>query len=144
MRRATVLAGALLLISSAMAQTYYKWTDASGVTHYGEQKPAAVKAQALHLRTDGTGPAPATTAAEPAPADVATDLQAAKSDFRKQACTTARDNLRLLSGRAMVLDTGTVQNPDDITTATKLSTEQRAAAKADAQKQVHQYCDRGW
>jgi hypothetical protein len=43
----------------------------------------------------------------------------------------------------MVLDTGTVQNPDDITTATKLSTEQRAAAKADAQKQVHQYCDRG-
>jgi hypothetical protein len=133
---------AATLAAAASAQTYYKWTDAKGVTHYSAQRPPAVKAQPLHLRSDQAEPAAAATAA-PSPATTANDLRAAKDDFAKQACVTARENLRLLSGSAMVLDTGTLQHPGDVTTATKLSTEQREAAKAEAHKQIDQYCDRG-
>lgn len=136
----TLLAATLAVAASA--QTYYKWTDAKGVTHYSAQRPPAVKAQPLHLRSAQSAPPAAATAAPP-PASTANDLRAAKDDFAKQACATARENLRLLSGSAMVLDTGTLQHPGDVTTATKLSTEQREAAKAEAQKQIDQYCDRG-
>lgn len=136
----TLLAATLAVAASA--QTYYKWTDAKGVTHYSAQRPPTVKAKSLHLRSDGPAPAAAATAAPP-PATTANDLRAAKDDFAKQACATARENLRLLSGSAMVLDTGTLQHPGDVTTATKLSTEQREAAKAEAHKQIDQYCDRG-
>lgn len=136
----TLLAATLAVAASA--QTYYKWTDAKGVTHYSAQRPSAVKAKSLHLRSDGPAPAAAATAAPP-PATTANDLRAAKDDFAKQACATARENLGLLSSTAMVLDTGTLQHPGDVTTATKLSTEQREAAKAEAHKQIDQYCDRG-
>jgi hypothetical protein len=136
----TLLAATLAVAASA--QTYYKWTDAKGVTHYSAQRPSAAKAQPLHLLSNQPAPPAASTAAPPA-ASTASDLQAAKQDFAKQACVTARENLRLLSGSAMVLDTGTLQHPGDVTTATKLSTEQREAAKAEAHKQIDQYCDRG-
>jgi len=136
----TLLAATLAVAASA--QTYYKWTDAKGVTHYSAQRPLTGKAQPLRLRSNQPAPPAASTAAPPA-ASTASDLQVAKQDFAKQACVTARENLRLLSGSAMVLDTGTLQHPGDVTTATKLSTEQREAAKADAHKQIDQYCDRG-
>lgn len=133
---------AATLAATASAQTYFKWTDAKGVTHYSEQRPAAVKAQPLHLRNNVSAPASVATAAPP-PASTANDLRAAKDAFAKQACATARENLRLLSSSAMVLNTGTLQHPEDVTTASKLSTEQREAAKAKAQSQIDQYCDRG-
>lgn len=142
MRRMAVTFLATTLAAAASAQTYYKWTDAHGVTHYSAQQPPAVKAQPLHLRGDAPAPAVAATVTPP-PATTAQDLNAAKDDFRKQACTTARDNLRVLSGPSMVLDTGTLEHPDDVTTASKLSTEQRAAATVSAHRQIDQYCDRG-
>jgi hypothetical protein len=131
-----------MLVAGASAQTYYKWTDAKGVTHYSAQRPAAVKAQPLNLRNDEAAPATAATAPS-APAATANALRAAQHDFAKQACATARANLRLLSSTAMVLDTGTLQHPGDVTTATTLSAEQRTAAAAKAQRQIDQYCERG-
>jgi Domain of unknown function (DUF4124) len=131
------------MITTAVAQAVYKWTDATGVTHYSEQPPPqAVKAKQLQLK--GAAPAPAVSApsATPPPS-AATALDAAKSDFRKQACTTANNNLKLLSGRRMVLDTDTVESPAGVEGAKMLSPEQREAAKSEAQQQIQQYCDRG-
>lgn len=142
MRRAVVTIVAATLAAVASAQTYYKWTDAQGVTHYSAQRPPTVKAQPLHVRSDAPAPAAPATVAPPA-ATTAKNLKAAQDDFKKQACATARNNLRLLSGSAMVLDTGTLQHPDGVTTASKLSTEQRADATVKAQQQIAQYCDRG-
>ena len=133
------------VIASAVAQTVYKWTDASGVTHYSEQPPPqAVKAKQLQLKGATPAPAPAESAPPTPPAQsAATALDAAKSDFRKQACTTANSNLKLLSGSSMVLDTGTTATSADVEGARILSPEQREAAKSEAQQQIQQYCDRG-
>ncbi|MFC5439504.1 DUF4124 domain-containing protein [Rhodanobacter ginsenosidimutans] len=137
-----LVALAMLGTGAAWAQTYYKWIDAQGVTHYSEQRPPTTKAKPVHVRgTQGQVPAAPATAA--APATMAGDLKAATDDFRKQACAAARNNLQLLSGSSMVLDTGTVQHPDGVTTATKLSAEQRVAATVEARHQITQYCDRG-
>jgi hypothetical protein len=137
-----VLAAMFGMAVSADAQTVYKWTDTVGVTHYSEQPPpGSVKAKQLQL--NGT-PAPAlATPASPPPQSAVTALDAAKSDFRKQACTTANSDLKLLSGRGTVLDTGTVQNPTGVDGAKILSPEQREAAKSEAQQQIQQFCDRG-
>jgi hypothetical protein len=133
------------MVASAVAQTVYKWTDASGVTHYSEQPPPqTVKTKQLILK--GTAPAPAESASvapAPSPQSPATALDAAKSDFRKQACATANSNLKELSGSRMVLDTGTTENPAGVEGARILSPEQREAAKSEAQQQIQQYCDRG-
>jgi len=134
---------AATLAAVASAQTYYKWVDAQGVTHYSEQAPAKTRAQTVQVHGDTPVTAPAEPATVAAPAKVASELDAAKDEFRKQACATARNNLRLLSGSAMVLDTGALQSPDNIATATRLTAEQRAAATAEAQQHIAQYCDRG-
>ncbi len=45
----SLLVVALFTSSSTYAQAY-KWVDANGQVHYGDQPPAKVKAEALHLR----------------------------------------------------------------------------------------------
>jgi hypothetical protein len=140
-----VLVSMCAAITTVVAQSVYKWTDASGVTHYTEQPPPqAIKAKQLQLEGAAPAPEPAPAVSAPPPAhSAATALDAAKSDFRKQACTTARNNLQLLSGSRMVLDTGTTQTPAGVDGARMLSPEQREAAKSDAQQQIQQFCDRG-
>ncbi len=144
MRRRLALMGLTLLVAgAACAQTYYKWTDAQGVTHYSEQPPA-VKAKTIRLHATGdSSPEPAAAATTASPGEVAAALGAAKSDYRKQSCATARNNLKLLSGQAMVLDAGTVANPAMVTGGRKLSAEQREAAKVNAQKQIQEFCEHG-
>lgn len=135
------IAGALAVFAVGMAsgQTYYKWVDAHGTTHYSEQAPK-VASKTVSVGTPTAAPSEA--AADPSPAHASSVLDEAKSVFRKQACATARSNLALLSGRTMVLDTGSVSDPAGIGGATKLSPEQRSAAKVAAQGQIHDYCDK--
>jgi hypothetical protein len=132
---------AMLVMSAAISQNYYKWTDAKGVTHYSEQPPS-IKAQQIKLRTSES-PLPVSAATITSPEALAVSLDAAKRDFKKQACATAHSNLQLLSSQAMVLDTGSVTKPADVSSARKLSLEQRDAAKVDAQKQIDEFCNRG-
>lgn len=136
------VAGALALLAVGMAsgQTFYKWVDAHGTTHYSEQAPK-VASKTVSVGAPIVAP-PAEAVADPAPAPASSVLDEAKSAFRKQTCATARSNLALLSSRAMVLDTGSVSDPDGIGGATKLSPEQRSAATVAAQGQIHDYCDK--
>lgn len=135
-----VAALALLAAGVSSGQTYYKWTDAHGTTHYSAQKPT-VTARTV---TVGAPPAvaPAAAATQASRAGASTALDDAKSAFRKQACSTAHSNLAVLSSGSMVLDTGSMANPADIDSATKLSFEQHSAAKLTAQEQIHDYCDK--
>lgn len=142
-RRLALMALTLVVAGAVCAQTYYKWTDAQGVTHYSEQAPP-VKAKTIRLHATGvSSPEPAAAATTAAPGAVTAALDAAKSDYRKQSCVTARNNLKLLSGQAMVLDAGTVANPAMVTGGRKLSAEQREAAKVKAQKQIQEFCEHG-
>jgi hypothetical protein len=130
----------LFLMGIASAQTFYKWADAHGTTHYSEQKPAS----AAKIVTLGASPVavPAVAASQTLPASASVALDEAKSAFRRQACATARSNLALLMSGSMVVDAGTVQKPAGLESATKLSPEQRSAAKATAQEQIDDYCDK--
>lgn len=135
------LAGGVLAAGAVCGQTAYKWVDANGVTHYSEQPPAS-RHIVMTLHAAAPAPAvPATTA--PSPADATTSLDAAKVAFRKQACTTAQDNLKVLAGHGVVVATGTVSHPAGFDGARKLSDDERAAEKAKAQKDIITYCDRG-
>jgi len=53
MKAKVLLTGAVLCLSSmlATAGTVYKWTDASGVVHYGDQTPMGVHSQKLRVST---------------------------------------------------------------------------------------------
>ena len=126
---ALVLVAMCAVVATAVAQSVYKWTDASGVTHYSEQPPPqAIEAKQLQLNGATPAPEPAPAASTPpSPQSTATALDAAKSDFRKQACATAQSNLKVLSGRGMVLDNGTLEKPAGIEGAKPLSPEQREA-----------------
>ena len=136
------VAGGMLAVGTVCGQTVYKWVDTSGVTHYSEQPPASRHTvMTLHAPTPDSQAAPATTA--PPPADATTLLNAANIAFRKQACATAQDNLKVLSGHGVVVTTGTVSQPADFEGARKLPDDQRVAEKAKAQKDIATYCDRG-
>lgn len=137
---AAILLGTLV-VSSVCGQTYYKWKDSHGVTHYSEQPPAG-KAATITIHP-GAPETPATEATVSPEANPTEALDAAAVRFRKQACATAKENLKLLSGRGMVVASGTVTHPASVEKATKLSGEQRDAAKATAQKNVDTYCSRG-
>jgi hypothetical protein len=136
------VAGGVLVAGAAWGQIAYKWVDTSGVTHYSEQPPASRHTvMALRASAPDALVAPATTA--PPPADATTSLDAAKVAFRKQACATAQDNLKVLSGHGVVVATGTVSQPVDFDGARKLSDDQRAAEKVKTQRNIITYCDRG-
>ena len=127
--------------ATVCGQTYYKWTDAQGVTHYSAQHSAGkVEAVTLH---PGVHVEPARAATVRDASSAVTALDVAAVEFRKQACLTAKENLRLLAGSGMVLASGTASNPSGVEAATKLSSEQRDAAKVTAQKNVESYCSRG-
>ncbi len=53
MKAKLLLTGAVLCLSSmlATAGTVYKWTDSSGVVHYGDQSPTGVHSQKLSIST---------------------------------------------------------------------------------------------
>lgn len=53
-RLAVVLIG--IVLSGHAAAATYKWVDESGVTHYGENPPAAAKARELSIRRSSPAP----------------------------------------------------------------------------------------
>lgn len=140
LRICSVLLG-MFAVTALCGQTYYKWTDAQGITHYSEQRPAG-KAAAITVRPGMPEEPAVATTTQPAPSPTQA-LDAAAVQFKKQACQTARENLKLLAGGGMVVSTGTVSHPSGVETATKLSAEQRDAAKVNARKNVDTYCSRG-
>ena len=70
---ALTIVALLVWVTPATAQTVYKWVDESGLTHYGEQPPAGVKAEKVgsYRRTSpspGSSASPSNTDSVAAPA----------------------------------------------------------------------------
>jgi hypothetical protein len=137
-------AGLLLIVSLPMGtvtgQIYYKWKDVSGITRYSEDRPVE-STRMIHVRNSVS--AATQVGNESTTQDAEAALDAAKLDFRRQASVTARTNLRLLSSDVIVVDAGTLSKLDEIGLIKRLSADERAAAKAEAQKQIQAYCDVG-
>jgi hypothetical protein len=69
-RKTLVVLAALLLATTSVSQTVFKWTDESGVVHYGDSVPAGVESFERVGITSASPPAtgaPAPAVTEPAP-----------------------------------------------------------------------------
>lgn len=130
--------GWVLLMAPAVAtaQQIYQCTDAAGTVHYSELRPVG-DAKVMRLTRDEprVTPEQAVEAAARALADRQAELERVDQQQRQRMCAKARNNLQLLDSNAIVLGSG------DIKTATRLSDEQRHAARNEARQQVGKYCD---
>ena len=126
----------LLAPSVVAAQQAYKWTDAAGTVHYSEHRPVGA-ATVMKLPGDEhrTTPEQAVEDASRALTGGQAELAQVDRRQRQRMCATARGNLKLLDSNAMVLGNG------DMKTATRLSDEQRNAARSEAKQQMGMYCD---
>ena len=114
MRRMILTSSLLLALSaSAMAGQIYKWVDAQGVTHFGEQPPQGQQASTIN---PSVAPPPSTTTeVKPAPTfDAIADPEQAAADAkvkkevaaqeaeRKKYCDIQRNNLAQLENNPRV------------------------------------------
>lgn len=136
--RLMIFSACAVAAGGVLAQTLYKWVDAQGVVHYSEQPPPSGKASKFDVR------AGATQAVETKPAAASSSSFAAdEKSFRSAACESAKRDLAVLASGAMVVGGGSLGKPADVEQATKLTAEQREAARAQASKRVHDYCGQG-
>ena len=100
--------GAVALVFAAAtchAQTFYKWKDASGATHYSDSPPATGNATKVAVRAgvsaeEGKTDQPAPAASAPATASPSPELLEAEARYQKQSCEAARrDVAAVQSGR---------------------------------------------
>ncbi|KAF1070104.1 MAG: hypothetical protein GAK45_00902 [Pseudomonas citronellolis] len=116
MRRTIVLGSLLLaLCSPVMAAKVYKWVDAQGITHFGEQPPTGIDATSVNTNS-AQPPAsgfPLPPKAVPAPLPSADDKQKAVDDKVRQQvaqqeadrakyCDSLRNNLAQLKNNPRV------------------------------------------
>ena len=136
-RHLVLLAVAGMAAHCVQAQQVYKWKDAGGTVHYSEQPPpAGVRSSTVHLSGDAAPGAPPPATARPVtPASAQAPAVAVDQAQQQRLCQTAQDNLKLLSGKAVVVD------GNDISQARQLDEAQRAKAREEAQAQIGQYCN---
>ncbi|WP_165488606.1 MULTISPECIES: DUF4124 domain-containing protein [Dyella] len=120
-----------VMTTAVSAQEVYKWTDAAGTVHYGQQPPPT-GASKMTLRGGVTTTQPAqvpTQGDEPKKS-----MEEVNSAKLKELCQTARRNLELVDSQSMIVGQG------DIGNATQVSGEARTKARADAQANIGEYC----
>ncbi|WP_445146345.1 DUF4124 domain-containing protein [Dyella sp. Tek66A03] len=132
---------ALVVAGELSAQTYYKWVDANGVTHYGEQPPDKGKITTLELHPGGSE-SPAQPTNDGIPQVNPNDANAAEKRYRERSCSTAKNDMKVLSSNAMVVGGGSVADPADVARAKKLSPDEREAARVEAARRALEFCDR--
>ncbi len=129
-------------VATCHAQTFYKWKDASGATHYSDSPPATGSATKVAVRAGVSAEAgkidrPAPAASAPAPASPSPELLEAEARYQKQSCEAARRDVAAVQSGAMLVDNG------DPSQAKRLDESQRQDALAAAQDRVKQYCGTG-
>ena len=148
MRRAPLLATAILILATAAQAGIYKWVDENGQVHYGERPPAGAE-----YRTVAPAPPPASSAPEEKQrlektqefldtsrkareeAKTKAAAEKAEAERRKKNCAAARKNLEILT-----YATGRKRIPGPDGVARKLTEEERQARMAEARKQIEKYC----
>jgi hypothetical protein len=86
----------VLLLPCLAAAQVYKWVDANGVTHYGEQPPASVRSREIKLRDSGPK-----AAGESAPLGNAGTYKERELEFRRRQAQREVDEARLAQERAV-------------------------------------------
>jgi Domain of unknown function (DUF4124) len=108
------------------AERVYKWVDAQGVVHYGQQPPAETRAEAITVQKGFSAPDPQATA-EPTAEQ---KQQAADAET----CHVATENFKMLSGD------GPVKRKDEYGSEHLLSPEEKSAEKERAHAAMDKFC----
>ena len=125
-----VIAAAICVAAITMtvhaSEKVYKWTDAEGVVHYGQQPPTATESEAIKVQKGYS------TAAEADPEELSEE----QKKVRQQAeiCRAATQNFNALSGE------GEVEQADEYGNVHTLSKEQRAEQTERAKAAMEQNC----
>jgi hypothetical protein len=152
--RISMLAVALVFAASlgppahAQSATYYRWKDASGVTHYGDAPPPQGKATAVKVKgsvtSSSSASAPPSVAASVGQTSMAAQAAAAAPGMavaeqaaRARNCDSAKANLKTLSGNAMLVDSS------DLSSAKRMTPEQVETAQRVANIDVAENCPKG-
>jgi hypothetical protein len=128
----------LIFLSPAEAAEYYKWVDASGVTHYSEAPPPSSVAIEKITTSGNQDPSKMDNAVD-ASVDTAKDAKEQKPDALAQAETAFCADVRQ---RLSVLNSGheTVEFDADGTHTHPMTAEQVAARRADLESKLSQFC----
>ena len=116
----------LAALGAQAAERVYKWVDAQGVVHFGQQPPAAAKAEAIKVQKGYSTSDP----------DAAVDL----TDEQKKAAAdaetgrTATENHKTLSGA------GEVTRVDEYGEKHSMSQEEKNAEAARAKAAMERFC----
>ncbi|SHN07652.1 DUF4124 domain-containing protein [Phytopseudomonas punonensis] len=145
MRRMILTSSLLLALSaSAMAGQIYKWVDAQGVTHFGEQPPQGQ--QSTTVNPSAAPPTAAVPESKPAPTfESIADPEQAAADAkvkkevvaqeaeRKKYCETQRNNLAQLENnpRVRVEEGGEMR---------RLGEDERQKRIADSKQAIKENC----
>jgi hypothetical protein len=143
-----LLFAALIVWSAVASAVVYKWTDAQGNVHYGDQPPNGVKAEIVeglgtHISSlnGAPPPAPARPASQPAAAGApAKDkpFDAAAADdataARAKQCADAQARMKQLNEGRHLFRTGPTGERDYLTS------DQIDSERADAKKEVDTVC----
>lgn len=104
----------------------YKWVDADGVVHYGQQPPAEAKAEAIKVQKGFS-------VADPDAEVPLTDEQK-KQAADAETCRVATENFKMLSGDS------DVKRTDEYGEAHILSAEEKESERTRAQAAMERYC----
>ena len=125
---ATLCAAAMTLTVHA-GEKVYKWTDAEGVVHYGQQPPTETQSEAIKVQKGYS------TAAEQDPAELSEEQK--KEQQQAEICRAATQNFNALAGEAEV------EQADEYGNVHTLSKEQRAEQMERAKAAKEQNCKPG-
>jgi hypothetical protein len=141
-----LLCAALIVWSAVASAVVYKWTDAQGNVHYGDQPPNGVQAEVVeglgnHISSLNAAPPPARPAAQPAAAGTAAKdkpFDAAAADeataARAKQCADAQARLKQAIEGRHLFKAGPNGERDYLTS------DQIDAERADAKKEVDTVC----
>jgi len=116
----------LAALGAQAAERVYKWVDAEGVVHYGQQPPAEAKAEAIKVQKGYSTSDP----------DAAVELteEQKKAAADAETCRVATENYKTLSS------TGEVKRVDEYGETHTMSQEDKDAEKARAKSAMERFC----
>jgi len=142
-----MLCTGLGVVDSGYAKKVYKWTDADGITHYGDKPPGDSAQTEIRLRNPPAVDPSVNTraqrterlldsfAAEREEKKAARSAAAEKKKERQAKCDKARET------RQTYRDSAFIYTKDDSGQRTILNDDEHAQVLADAQAAVDEWCD---
>ena len=116
----------LAVSGAGAAERVYKWVDAEGVVHFGQQPPAEAKAEAIKVQEGYS------TSNPEAAVDLTDEQKKAAADA--ETCRTATENHKTLSGA------GEVTRVDEYGEKHTMSQEEKDAEAARAKAAMERFC----